>query len=79
MEIKNKNLRLKLSENVDNIYSMKYYYEGIFSLEELKNTHKFFVFFDKSFSSSFSAESFLKLNLLKIDDLEDVFSSSASS
>ena len=45
-EIKNKNLHLRLTENIDNIYYLKYFYENNFSLEDLKKTHKFFALFD---------------------------------
>ena len=68
-EIKNKSLHLKLTENVDNIYHLKYFYENNLTLEDLKKTHKFFVLFDGINEAHIEIEK--QLNKNKVTLLED--------
>ena len=46
LDVKNENLKLKLYEINENIYSLKYFYENNFSMNDLKQLHNFFYLFD---------------------------------
>ena len=46
LDVKSENLKLKLYEINDNIYSLKYFYENNFSMNDLKQLHNFFYLFD---------------------------------
>ena len=46
LDVKSENLKLKLYEINENIYSLKYFYENNFSMNDLKQLHNFFYLFD---------------------------------
>lgn len=43
LDVKSENLKLKLYEINENIYSLKYFYENNFSMNDLKQLHNFFI------------------------------------
>jgi hypothetical protein len=46
LDVKSENLKIKLYEINENIYSLKYFYENNFSMNDLKQLHNFFYLFD---------------------------------
>ena len=48
LDVKKETLKLKLYEINDNIYMLKYFYENNFTMNDLKQHHKFFYLFDNA-------------------------------
>jgi len=62
LDIKNENLKLKLYEINENIYLLKYFYENNFSMNDLKQFHKFFYLFDNVSDTMKELEKLLNKN-----------------
>ena len=71
LDIKNEILKLKLYEINENIYLLKFFYENNFSMNDLKQLHKFFFLFDNISDTLKELEKLLTKNKYNvIEDLE---------
>ena len=70
LEVKNDMLKIKLYEINENIYLLKYFYENNFSMNDLKQFHKFFYLFDNISDTLKELEKLLSKN--KYNALEDL-------
>ena len=72
LDIKNDMLKIKLYEINENIYLLKYFYENSFSMNDLKQLHKFFYLFDNISDTLKELEKLLSKNKYNIlEDLEN--------
>ena len=72
LDIKNEILKLKLYEINENIYLLKYFYENNFTMNDLKQLHKFFFLFDNISDTLKELEKILAKNKYNvIEDLEN--------
>jgi hypothetical protein len=72
LDIKNDMLKIKLYEINENIYLLKYFYENCFSMNDLKQLHKFFYLFDNISDTLKELEKLLSKNKYNIlEDLEN--------
>ena len=72
LDVKNETLKLKLYEINDNIYLLKYFYENNFTMNDLKQLHKFFYLFDNVSDILKEIEKLLTKNKYNVyEDLEN--------
>ena len=72
IEVKNDMLKIKLYEINENIYLLKYFYENNFSMNDLKQFHKFFYLFDNISDTLKELEKLLSKNKYNVlEDLEN--------
>ena len=72
LDVKNETLKLKLYEINDNIYLLKYFYENNFTMNDLKQLHKFFYLFDNVSDTLKEIEKLLTKNKYNVyEDLEN--------
>jgi hypothetical protein len=72
LDIKNDILKLKLLEINENIYLLKFFYENNFSLNDLKQLHRFFYLFDNISETLKELEKLLMKNKYNVfEDLEN--------
>ena len=72
LDIKNDILKLKLLEINENIYLIKFFYENNFSLNDLKQLHRFFYLFDNISETLKELEKLLMKNKYNVvEDLEN--------
>ena len=72
LDVKNDTLKLKLYEINDNIYLLKYFYENNFTMNDLKQLHKFFFLFDNVSDILKEIEKLLTKNKYNVyEDLEN--------
>ena len=72
LDVKNETLKLKLYEINDNIYLLKYFYENNFTMNDLKQLHKFFYLFDNVTDILKEIEKLLTKNKYNVyEDLEN--------
>ena len=72
LDIKNEILKIKLYEVNENIYLLKYFYENSFTMNDLKQLHKFFFLFDNISDTLKELEKILTKNKYNvIEDLEN--------
>ena len=72
IDTKNEIFKIELHELKDNIYTLKYFYENNFSLNDLKSLHKFFRLFDNVSDMIKELEKWLNKNkYLVYEDLEN--------
>ena len=72
LDIKNEVIKIKLYEINENIYLLKFYYENSFSMNDLKQLHKFFFLFDNISDTLKELEKILTKNKYNvIEDLEN--------
>ena len=72
MDVKNETLKVKLYEINDNIYLLKYFYENNFTMNDLKQLHKFFYLFDNVSDILKEIEKLLTKNKYNVyEDLEN--------
>ena len=72
LDVKNEILKLKLYEINENIYLLKYFYENNFTMNDLKQLHKFFFLFDNISDTLKELEKILTKNKYNvIEDLEN--------
>ena len=72
LDIKNEILKIKLYEVNENIYLLKYFYENSFTMNDLKQLHKFFFLFDNISDTLKELEKILtKSKYNVIEDLEN--------
>ena len=72
LDIKNEILKLKLYEINENIYLLKYFYDNNFSMNDLKQLHKFFYLFDNISEIQKELEKILTKNKYTVfEDIEN--------